>query len=160
MKLEFARQIFENKILNFMKIRPVGAELSHADSHVKTNSHFLQFCECAWNKARDLFHGSVPIFLSGYMLSHPSSHHCHHHTNLISHVSLNKSPNAILQNMVWLVASQLNVLDMWIFEVSWHISHHYYISLKVLIMFLKLLFKLLMWCLLLNILYLSVGCCA
>jgi len=32
MKLEFSRQIFENnQIRNFMKIRPVGAELFHAD---------------------------------------------------------------------------------------------------------------------------------
>ena len=32
MKLEFSRQIFENtQILNFMKYRPVAAELFHAD---------------------------------------------------------------------------------------------------------------------------------
>jgi len=33
MKLEFSRQIFEKntQIRNFMKIRPVGAELFHAD---------------------------------------------------------------------------------------------------------------------------------
>jgi len=33
MKIEFVQQIFENnyKILNFMKIRPVGDELFHAD---------------------------------------------------------------------------------------------------------------------------------
>jgi len=28
-----------------MKIHPVGAELFHADSHHKSNSCFLQFCE-------------------------------------------------------------------------------------------------------------------
>jgi hypothetical protein len=32
MKLQFSRQIFENaQILNFMIIRPVGAELFHTD---------------------------------------------------------------------------------------------------------------------------------
>jgi hypothetical protein len=31
MKLEFSRQIFEKYSFNFMKIRPVGAELFHAD---------------------------------------------------------------------------------------------------------------------------------
>jgi len=30
-------------ILNFMKIRPVGAELFHADRHDIVNSSFLQF---------------------------------------------------------------------------------------------------------------------
>ena len=30
-----------------MKIRPVGAELFHADRHDKPNSHFSQFCEPA-----------------------------------------------------------------------------------------------------------------
>jgi len=50
MKLEFSRQIFE-KILNFMKIRQVIAELFHADTridrHDETNSRFSQFCEAA-----------------------------------------------------------------------------------------------------------------
>ena len=30
-----------------MKIRPVGAELFHADGHDKAYSRFLQFCERA-----------------------------------------------------------------------------------------------------------------
>jgi hypothetical protein len=38
------------QISNFMKIRPVGAELFHAektDRHDEANSLFLQFCESA-----------------------------------------------------------------------------------------------------------------
>jgi hypothetical protein len=31
--------------LNFMKIRPVGAELFHAERHDKANSRFSKFCE-------------------------------------------------------------------------------------------------------------------
>jgi hypothetical protein len=53
MKLEFSRQIFK-KILrtsNFMEIRHVGAEFSHADRrtdrHDEANGRFLQFCERA-----------------------------------------------------------------------------------------------------------------
>ena len=37
MKLEFSRQIFEKKSSNFMKIRPVGAELFCADG--RTDRH-------------------------------------------------------------------------------------------------------------------------
>ena len=38
MKLEFSRRIFETtQILNFMKIRPVGAELFHADGRAETD---------------------------------------------------------------------------------------------------------------------------
>jgi hypothetical protein len=52
MKLEFSRQIFEKaEILNFIKIRPVGTELFHAnrrtDGHNERNSRLLQFCERA-----------------------------------------------------------------------------------------------------------------
>jgi hypothetical protein len=51
MKLEFSRQIFEKYVSNFMKIRPVGAEMFHADGrtdrHDETNSRFSQFCERA-----------------------------------------------------------------------------------------------------------------
>ena len=32
-----------------MKIRPVGAQLFHADGHYEANSHFSQFCERAKN---------------------------------------------------------------------------------------------------------------
>ena len=50
MKLEFSRQIFEKKntqISNFMKIRPLAAELFHAgrQTDIKANSRFSQFCE-------------------------------------------------------------------------------------------------------------------
>jgi hypothetical protein len=38
-----------HEISNFMKIRPVGTELFHADGrtdrHYEANSRFLQFCE-------------------------------------------------------------------------------------------------------------------
>jgi len=34
-------------ISNFMEIRPVGAELFHADSHDEDKSRFSQSCECA-----------------------------------------------------------------------------------------------------------------
>ena len=30
-----------------MEIRPVGAELFHAETHNEVDSHFLQFCERA-----------------------------------------------------------------------------------------------------------------
>jgi len=47
-----SRQILENaQISKSMKIRPVGAELFHADGqtvrHGEANSHFLQVCERA-----------------------------------------------------------------------------------------------------------------
>jgi hypothetical protein len=52
-KLDLFRQIFEKKtqISNFMKIRPVEAELLHADGrtdrHEEADSPFSQFCERA-----------------------------------------------------------------------------------------------------------------
>jgi hypothetical protein len=55
MELEFAQQVFEKywNILNFMKIRPVGAELFHEDRQTdnqtarpdEANSRLSQFCE-------------------------------------------------------------------------------------------------------------------
>ena len=51
MKLEFSRQFSEkkNQICNLMNIRPMGAELFHAerrtDGHEEANSRFSQFCE-------------------------------------------------------------------------------------------------------------------
>ena len=48
MKLEFSRQIFEKaQVSNFIKIRPVGVALFHADGHDDANSRFSQFCESA-----------------------------------------------------------------------------------------------------------------
>jgi hypothetical protein len=51
MEPEFSRQIFEKQTTNFMKIRPVGPELFHAegqtDRHDETNSRFMLFCERA-----------------------------------------------------------------------------------------------------------------
>jgi len=48
MKLEFCRQMFYRSS-NFMKIRPVGPELLHADGrtgrHDEAKSRFSQFCE-------------------------------------------------------------------------------------------------------------------
>jgi hypothetical protein len=50
MKHEFSRQIF-GKYLNFMKIRPMGAELSRADrrtdKHGEANSRSWQLRESA-----------------------------------------------------------------------------------------------------------------
>ena len=49
------------QISNFMKIRPVGAKLFHADRrrrtdrHKEANSRILQFCECAQNEWFDLY---------------------------------------------------------------------------------------------------------
>jgi len=47
MTLEFSGQIFEKYSKNFMKIRPVGAELLHAngqtDRHVEANGRTSQF---------------------------------------------------------------------------------------------------------------------
>jgi hypothetical protein len=52
MKIEFSRNIFE-KYSNFMKIRPVGAQLLHADGrtdrHDEANSRFAPFYERSWN---------------------------------------------------------------------------------------------------------------
>jgi len=48
MKVEFLDRLEKNtKVLNFMKIHPVGAELSHADGQTRdeANSRFLQFSE-------------------------------------------------------------------------------------------------------------------
>jgi hypothetical protein len=53
MKLEFFSTIFRKntQIINFMKIRPVEAELFHADGcmdrHDRANSRISQFCESA-----------------------------------------------------------------------------------------------------------------
>jgi len=44
MKLEISRQIFEKtKISNFKKIRPVGAELFHADRRTVTTKLIVAF---------------------------------------------------------------------------------------------------------------------
>ena len=56
MKLEFSRQIFEKKtqISNFIKIRPVGAEVFHAggtDIHDEANNRFSQFCNSPKNQS-------------------------------------------------------------------------------------------------------------
>jgi len=55
MILEFSWQNLETQIWNFMKIRPVGTEVFHADErtggqterHDEANSRFSQFWECA-----------------------------------------------------------------------------------------------------------------
>ena len=48
MKFEFSEQIFQkSQISSFIKIRPVGAELFHADRHDEANSRFSQFCQRA-----------------------------------------------------------------------------------------------------------------
>jgi hypothetical protein len=46
----FTRKIFDHKIFNFMKIRPVEAELFHAERRAdgqrdEADSHLSQFCE-------------------------------------------------------------------------------------------------------------------
>jgi hypothetical protein len=48
MEIQFSRQTF-NKFpdIKFMKIRPVAAELFHADRYGEANSRFSQFCERA-----------------------------------------------------------------------------------------------------------------
>ena len=56
MKPEFSGQIFEKYSLNFMKIRPVGADLICAGGraggrtgrHDEADSFFSQFCKRAW----------------------------------------------------------------------------------------------------------------
>jgi hypothetical protein len=48
MEFESSRQIFENySKSNFMKIRPVEAELLHEEGHEEANSRFSQLCERA-----------------------------------------------------------------------------------------------------------------
>ena len=59
MKFDFSLQFFEKySIQSFMKIRPVGAELFHADGrmdrHDEFNSHFLQFYEGAYKVHRNI----------------------------------------------------------------------------------------------------------
>ena len=49
MKHEFSQKIFKKYSSNFIKIRPLGAELFHADGrtdeHYEVHSRFSQFCE-------------------------------------------------------------------------------------------------------------------
>jgi hypothetical protein len=58
MRVEFSRQILKkkNQKSNFMKIRPVGADLVHSggrtDRHGEANSCFSQFCESTQKKPR------------------------------------------------------------------------------------------------------------
>jgi hypothetical protein len=55
MKIEFSRQIKKNiEILNFMKIRPVGAELFHADRRTYMTKLMVDFrnAENGRNKTR------------------------------------------------------------------------------------------------------------
>jgi hypothetical protein len=52
MQIEFSQQIFEmSQISSFIKVRPVGAELFHADrktdGHDEANSRISQVCERA-----------------------------------------------------------------------------------------------------------------
>jgi len=51
-EIVFSKQIFEkDRISNFMKIRPEGTELFHADGQADTpklNTRFWQFCERVW----------------------------------------------------------------------------------------------------------------
>jgi thymidylate kinase len=44
-----------------MNIRPVGAELFHADRHNKANSRISQFCERAQKVVADKFVSSLPF---------------------------------------------------------------------------------------------------
>jgi hypothetical protein len=66
-KLEFPRQIFPKifKYKFFMKVRPAGAELFHADrqtdKHDEANTRLSQFCE----KARKIRLVKYPQFLRG-----------------------------------------------------------------------------------------------
>jgi len=43
MKLELSRQIFDKNTSNFMKIRPVGAELFHADRRTDMTKLIIAF---------------------------------------------------------------------------------------------------------------------
>jgi hypothetical protein len=61
MKLDFLDRFSKKaQISSFTKIRPVGAELFHADrdgrknGHDEASSHFSQFCERAWKKQLQL----------------------------------------------------------------------------------------------------------
>jgi hypothetical protein len=48
-KVEFSLQILKNtQISNFMTIRPVSADIFHADGHIETNNQSSQFYESAW----------------------------------------------------------------------------------------------------------------
>jgi hypothetical protein len=59
------------QISSFTKIRPVGAELFHADrqtdGHDEANSQFSQFCECAYKR-----YNSQITFLTARL---PSAYH-------------------------------------------------------------------------------------
>jgi len=57
-KLNFLNSFSKTQIWNLMKIRLVGAELSHSDRlkdrHDDTNCRFSQFCGSSWKKERNI----------------------------------------------------------------------------------------------------------
>ena len=64
MRLEFSRQIFEsNQIWNFMKIRPVGAELFHAgrwtDRHNEAIVAFPSMAKAPKNQIKQFWTGNI-----------------------------------------------------------------------------------------------------
>ena len=73
MKFEFSRQFFSknSQISNFMKIRPVGAELCHADGRtdrrtgVKLIVVFRNFRNAPKKAFRSYFHPPVSYYLLG-----------------------------------------------------------------------------------------------
>ena len=59
MKLELTRQSFEKfQISNFIKIRPMGAELFHADGHTDITKLIVAFCNFA-NASKNFQHESL-----------------------------------------------------------------------------------------------------
>jgi len=62
MNIKFLDRFSKNtQMSNFMKIRPVGAELFRTDRqtfrHDEVHCHFSQFCERAWHNAAGKVHG-------------------------------------------------------------------------------------------------------
>jgi hypothetical protein len=66
MKLEFSRQIFE-KYSNFMKIRPVGAELFHEEGRTdmtKLTPSFRNFAKAPKNAVKKQNYQKVKLYIT------------------------------------------------------------------------------------------------
>jgi len=78
MQLEFSGQFFEKSSSNFIKIRPVGAEMFHADGrsngdrHDETNRQFSQFCRRAQNQSLNY----TPLRINRRAVVEPSVRSC------------------------------------------------------------------------------------
>jgi len=85
MKLEFSRQFFEKySIPNFIKIRPVGAELFHADRRTEMTKLIVSFRN----------------FANALKYPLPTSHYIYARTKVLTQALLKNQVQAILENAV------------------------------------------------------------